>query len=49
MTDDQPESAEEGEGPYTCIRCLSATWNDWDICDRCEEESWRAIPGDDLA
>lgn len=28
-------TAQGGDGPYTCIRCLDATWNDDDICDAC--------------
>lgn len=29
----------EGSGPYTCMKCCAATWNDSDVCDDCEEEA----------
>ena len=37
------------EGPYTCIKCCAATWNDCDVCDDCENDAnWREI-ADELA
>lgn len=28
----------EGDGPYTCMRCIASTWNDDDVCDACVAE-----------
>lgn len=26
-------------GPHTCRSCCAPTWNDWEVCDECENEA----------